>query len=159
MDRMPLSFTAADQPRFVLGRVQFQAPAANGTKLSFALLLLFLMLLYANIAVLAPSLEALRPMLVIALATISMMWIEKSVSGEPLVFVWPESYLLALFLGAGALSIGTALWMRQSLEYTMDLAKIVTIYLIIINTVDSEKRLRLFMWCMTLGGLIPTLMT
>jgi len=139
--------------------IQFRVSRPSGTDLSFGLLLLFLLLLYANIAVLMPSLEVMRPMLVIALAAIATLWLEKAVAGQEFVLVWPESHLLITFLAAAALSVPAALWTRQAAEYTMDFAKIVTIYFLIINTVDSEKRLRIFMWCMVLGGLIPALAT
>jgi putative inorganic carbon (hco3(-)) transporter len=138
---------------------RFERAEASGSVLSFKLMVLFLVLLYTNIAVLFPALEPLRPMLIVALSAIGVLLIERSLAGLGFVTAWPESHLLIAFLGAIGISIVTALWMRQAANATMDLAKMVAIYFLIINTVENGTRLRRISWCMVVGGMIPALFT
>src|SRR5207247_1459636 len=80
-------------------------------------------------------------------------------SRRGICMVWPESYMLLAFLGACILSSFTALWMRLAVDRVMDLAKMSAIYFLIVNSVDSEARLRGVMWAMILGGVAPAVGT
>jgi O-antigen ligase len=140
-------------------RATFAEPPRECGSLGYGLLLLFLVFLYSNVALLMPSLEPFRPMLLLAGAAWVAAATEIVLSGRGLLLVWPESYLLLALLAAAGLSSFSALWMRQAVEATADLAKMVAIYFLIVNTVVNEKRLRGVLWSMTLGGLIPTAAT
>jgi O-antigen ligase len=70
-------------------------------------------------------------------------------------FAWPEGFWLLVFLGSAALSSLTALWMRQAVEAGADLLKIVLVFFVIVNCVNTERRLRVVMWTMVIGGLFP----
>src|SRR5262249_36253514 len=73
--------------------------------------------------------------------------------------IWPESYLLVVFLGAVGLSCFGALWAGYAVENTVDLVKMVALYFVIVNTVQEERQIRILMWLMVLGGLFPALGT
>jgi hypothetical protein len=52
-----------------------------------------------------------------------------------------------------------AIYVRHALDQTIDFAKIVLIYLLIENVVTTERRLKVVMLTMVLGGLFPALGT
>jgi O-antigen ligase len=55
------------------------------------------------------------------------------------------------------LSTFSAFWPLRAYEATLDLARIVIAYVLIVNTVLTEKRLRAFLLAMIVGGLFPAL--
>ena len=69
-------------------------------KLSFKLLILFLLLLYSNIAIAFPQLDALRPVLLVAASAMVMMFIELGQSRQTFRMMWPQGILLISFLAA-----------------------------------------------------------
>ncbi len=137
--------------------VRFARPRAAGAPLSYHLLLLFLILLYANPALLVPALDAIRPAQLVGGAALLVLFVELSLSRRSFGLVWPEGYLLLGLLGAAGLSCFGAIWMRLAVETTVDLVKIVLIFFLIINSVDSESRLRRAILVMVIGGLFPAL--
>src|SRR5205814_2312906 len=139
-------------------RVRLELPAKAATRLSYGLLLLFLLLLYSQVALLFPALEALRPMLLVALAALAVLVVELTLSGRAFALVGPESHLLLALLAGACVSSLTAIWMRQAAEATVELAKMTAIYFLMLNTIDSKKRLRGGFWCLAIGGLIPSFM-
>ncbi|PYV13173.1 MAG: hypothetical protein DMG07_15295, partial [Acidobacteria bacterium] len=140
-------------------RVRLELPAKAATRLSYGLLLLFLLLLYSQVALLFPALEPLRPMLLVALAALAVLVVELTLSGRAFALVGPESHLLLVLLAGACVSSLTAIWMRQAAEATVELAKMTAIYFLMLNTIDSKKRLRGVFWCLAIGGLIPSFMT
>lgn len=136
--------------------IDFRPPHPT-LSLSFQLLLLFLLLLYSNAALLVPELEALQPAQTVGLAALCILFIERTLMRRGFELVWPESHLLLAFLGAASLSCFTALWMQYAVEATINLVKFVAIYFLIVNSVESESRLRLVLWTMVVGGLFPAL--
>jgi O-antigen ligase len=148
------------RPRERRAAAEFPAAAERPeTPWSFKLLLVFLLLLFANLPLLVPKLAALAPAQVVALAALALLVVERSVTRERFRLPWPESYLLAAFLVVATLSSFTALWPRHALDNTWMLAKFVAIYLLIVNTVDSWRRLRAACAVLAVGGLIPALGT
>lgn len=137
--------------------IRLVQPRQTDFPFSYGLLLVFLLLLYANPALLYPALEALRPTQVVAAAAIFMLFVEKALSRQGFRMVWPESYLLLAFLGAAGVSCVTALWMRQAVESWGNLAKMGAAYFLILNVARSERHLRGLIWAMVLGGLVPAL--
>ena len=120
------------------------APVAEGPgmKLSFKLLILFLLLLYSNIAIAFPQLDAFRPVLLVAASAMVMMFIELGQSRQTFRMMWPQGILLIAFLGACFLSSFSAFWPGFAFNKTSDIAKIVLIYILIENTVTTPDRLR-----------------
>ncbi len=139
-----------------------QAPIAvesDGPKIAFKLLILFLLVLYSNIAVVYKALDAFRPALVVAVAALGMMVLELAQTRRRFQLIWPQGFLLVGFLGIAFISSFDAMWVRLAFERTSDIAKIVLIYVVIENTVTTESRLRTIMLTMVFAGLIPAIGT
>ncbi|HVR28427.1 MAG TPA: O-antigen ligase family protein [Thermoanaerobaculia bacterium] len=129
--------------------------SASPAPWSFRLLLLFLLLLYANLPLHFPQLEQAGPAQTVAVAALVVLFFEKWLAGRAVRLAWPESYLLLGFVGIAGLSVVGALWSRYAAEQVVDLLKIVAAYLLVLNTVDSWRRLRLTMGALVVGGLVP----
>ena len=123
---------------------------------SYWLLLTFLFLLYANLPLVMPALDALRPAKVVAgLALVALVG-ERVFARKSLEFAWPEGILLLSFLGAAALSSLTALWPRLAFESVSDLLlKMTIVFFFIVNCANTERWLRGVMWTVVIGGLLP----
>lgn len=151
------SSRAPSLPAGAVRGLPLAGPRAVTTPWSFALLLLFVLLLYSNAAVLAPELAPLAPAQTVGLAALAVLFVERSIARRPLRLAWPESHLLLAFLGLTAVSAFTALWMRYAVDNVLTLLKFIAVYLLIANTVESWKRLRVVYGAMALGGLFPAL--
>jgi O-antigen ligase len=139
--------------------IRFARAKPIGSTGSYTFLLLFLGLLYTNLPLLAPFLEALRPAQLVAACGIAMLIAESMLSRRGIHMVWPESYMMLAFLGASVLSAFTALWPRLAAESVIELAKMAAIYLLIVNSVESQTRLRGVIWTLILGGIAPAVGT
>jgi putative inorganic carbon (HCO3(-)) transporter len=128
---------------------------ATGTPASYWLLLAFLILLYANLPIVMPALDALHLAKVVAGAALVMLIAERAFTRKSLHLASPEGYLLLGFLGAAALSCLTALWPRLAAESVSDLVKMSIVFFFIVNCANTERRLRGVMWTMVIGGLLP----
>jgi len=137
------------QPKASAGGSDWSAP------LSYWLLLLFLVLLYANLPFLLPITEVARPAATVGGLALVMILVETLQGRRKLTFAWPEGALLLTFLGAAALSCLTALWPRQAAESLSDLVKMSLVYFFISNCANTERRLRGVMWTVVVCGLIP----
>jgi len=93
-----------------------RSDATTRAPASYWLLLVFLLLLYANLPFVVPALDALRPAKVVAGLALVTLLAERAFARKSLEFVWPEGIMLLAFLGAGALSSLTALWPRLAAE-------------------------------------------
>lgn len=131
--------------------------AASGSRWSYRLLVLFVLLLFANLPLLFPALEPLQPAQWVAVAALVLVFVELSTSGRALRLAWPESHLLLLFVGAAAISSFTALWPRYAGEQTLVLLRYVVVYVILVNAVDTWARLRGISIALAVGGLLPAL--
>jgi O-antigen ligase len=132
---------------------------AKPGRLCFGLLLLFITCLYAIPAQMFPALAAWHPAQIIAVSALGLLVIEKMTLHQSFVLIWPEGYLLLAFVGAAALSTFSAFWPLRAYEAAIDLLRILVAYLLIVNTVVTEKRLRAFMVAMIIGGLFPAIGT
>jgi O-antigen ligase len=130
----------------------------EGPRTAFKLLLVFLLLLYSAVAVIY-GLEAYRPAAVMAVAAIAMMLVENGRARRPFQFMWPQGLLMVSFLAVAFVSSFDAMWVRLAFDRTSDLAKIVLIYILIENTVTTEKRVRTVFFTMVCCGLIPAVGT
>src|SRR5262245_59393404 len=134
--------------------------AAEGPKVAFKLFLLFLIILYSNIAaIFKDQLDAYRPALVVAVAALFMMVIELGHSRQAFRLMWPQGAMLIAFLGVCVVSSFGAIYVRHAVEQTSDFAKIVLVYLLLENVITSEQRLRTVMLTMVVGGLFPAIGT
>ena len=146
------------QAKYSTAEISF-APqrALTGTVFSYGLLLLFFLLLYSQLPLLVPALQAIRIVYVVGGAAVLTVFIERMLSQRGWEFVWPESHLLLAFLAAAALSCFTALWMHYAVDNTLDFIKAVALYFVILHSVNSGQRLQRLLWFMVLGGLFPAI--
>ncbi|HYR41496.1 MAG TPA: O-antigen ligase family protein [Terriglobia bacterium] len=135
------------------------AVETEGPKFAFKLLILFLLILYSNVAIAYPELDSVRPALVVAVAAISMLVLELGQARQTFRLMWPQGFLLIAFVGVCFLSSFTAFWPGYAFGKTMDLAKIVLIYIVIENTVTTPRRLRTVLMTMVIGGMFPAVGT
>jgi O-antigen ligase len=123
--------------------------------MAFFLLLSFLFMLYASPALLFPGLEELRPAQLAGASAFTMLVARKALGGDGWRWSRPDTFLmLALVAGAGVSTIG-ALWPKLAFDTTVDLAKIGVIYFLVLNCVDSEKRLTRVFAVLIAGGIFP----
>jgi O-antigen ligase len=137
------------------GRGTVAATGAGG--FSFKLLLVFFVLLYSNLPLIFPALESVRPAQVIGGLALMALLYERARARQNLAFAAPDGYLLMGFIVAAALSSAGAVWPSYAVDATLNLVKMGVVYLVIVNTVTSEKRLRTLLWVMVLCGLFPAL--
>jgi len=131
------------------------ADVGEGPKIAFGLLLFFLLVLYSQITLVYKQLDAVRPALVVALSAIFMMVLEIAQARRRFQFMWPQGVLLAAFLVVCFVSSFDALWAKLAFNTTVDLSKVILIYIVIENTVTTESRLRKIMLTMVFCGFIP----
>ena len=124
---------------------------------SFKLLIGFFLLLYSSLPLMFPVLELVRPAQTLGGVALIVLLYEKAAARQSLDFTWPDGYLLAGFIVAAGLSIFGAVWPAYAAEAALILVKMGVVYLLIVNTVTSEKKLRTLLWVMVLGGLFPAL--
>jgi putative inorganic carbon (HCO3(-)) transporter len=134
---------------------RFTQSRTNAVSFAYWLLLAFLVLLYSNISVIKPALEVIHPAKLVALVTLVVLFVELAMARRTFELAWPEGVLLLAFFGAAALSSLTALWVRQAVDAVSSLLKFTIIYFVIVNCVNTERRLRGVMWTMVLCGLFP----
>jgi O-antigen ligase len=125
----------------------------------FFLLLLFILMLFANPALLMPSLEAVRPAQLTGISAMAILLMQKTVTRDRLRLVWPESPLMLALVSAMAVSCVGAFWPHLAFEATLDFLKIVIIYFLILNCVESERRLWITTATLIAAGTIPALGT
>ena len=145
------------------GRFRFGTPSVSrepgGLSISFKLTILFLLVLYSNIAQQYTELEVLRPALLAAMAASAMMIVEIAKDRQGFKLAWPQGYLLAALLGVSAVSTFQAIYVRLGYETTTDLAKAALIYVLLENTITNAGRVRTILWTLVLGGLFPAIGT
>jgi hypothetical protein len=154
----PLSTATAGRPRYrspVLG----VAKRADSNRVAFVLLLLFLVLLYSCLPLLFPKVEKLAPAQTVAIAAIAVLFLEKWVARRAIRLARPETYLLFGLVVAAGFSAFGALWPLYAVEQTFLLLKMVAVYLLVVNTVDTWRKLRITMGVAVLAGMIPTVGT
>src|SRR5215470_19163816 len=111
--------------------------ATEGPKIAFKLLLLFLLVLYSNVSVIY-KLDAYRPAMLIAVAALAMMVIELGQLRQSFKLMWPQSAMVLAFFGACIISTPMAFWVSHALDQTIDVGKILLVYLLLENVITSE---------------------
>jgi O-antigen ligase len=135
------------------------AVADPGPSVAFKLLALFLLIMYSSIGLLFPVTNGLRPAMALAIGAVLMMFIELGQTRTPFRLAWPESGMLITMLAISAVSTVGAIYVTQAAETTLDLARIVVIYIVIENVVTSEGRLRRLLLTLIVGGMMPAIGT
>jgi O-antigen ligase len=143
--------------RYKTAPIRCGSPAAEMGGFSFKLLIGFFLLLYSSLPLMFPVLELVRPAQTLGGMALIVLLYEKAVARQSLCFAWPDGYLLAGFIAAAGLSIFGAVWPAYAAEAALTLVKMAMVYLLIVNTVTNESRLRTLLWIMVLGGLFPAL--
>lgn len=146
LERRPLAKTRADD-------------AGRGGSFSYGLVVLFLLVLYSNVAVLVPAAAIVGPAQSLGAAAVMALLVERGLGRRGFDVVWPDGFLLLGFLGASALSTVRAFWPSLAVECTLDLAKMCLVHLLLVNVIDSAGRVRGLLWTMVVGGLFPALGT
>lgn len=146
-------------PRARDSRAEESGSADGPAPASYWLLLCFLILLYANLPLVLPATEVVRPAKVVGGAALLMLLVEVATGRRRLDLAWPEGFLLLGFVGAGALSCLSALWPHLAVDALSDLGKMALVYFFIVNCADTEKRLKGVMWTMVICGLLPAMGT
>lgn len=131
--------------------------AGTGMNVSFKFLLVFILILYSNIAQAYPALELFRPALTVGLGGIFIMVVELAIARRSFRLAWPESYLLLAFLGVCVISGFSALYLRSAFDTTTNFSKLLLLYALMENTITSERRVRTVMLTMVATGVIPAL--
>ena len=96
-------------------------------------------------------------MYIVGGAAIFVVVIERMLARQGFEIVWPQTYLVVAFLAAAGLSCLNAVWMRYAVDNTADLAKMIILYVVIVNAINSIPRLRGLLWVMVVGGLCPAI--
>ena len=131
---------------------------AEGPKIAFALLDLVLLVLYSNVSVIY-KLDAYRPAMLIAIAALGMMVIELGQLRQSFKVMWPQSAMVLAFFGACIISTPTAIWPGHAFDETLEVGKIILVYLLLENVVTSASRLRVIMFTLVIGGIFPAVGT
>jgi len=125
--------------------------------LAFKLVIVFIVLLFSNVAQMFPILDAVRPAQTVGgLAVLALIY-EKLAGRQRFDFAFPDGLLLAGFLAGALLSTLGAVWPAYALQAAQDFAKMAVVYLLIVNTANTERRVRTLLWAMVLCGLFPAL--
>lgn len=127
--------------------------------LPYLMLLLFFVAMYGVVGETVPAVAPLRPALTLALGAVALMVMSRAMSGRPFVLPWPEGHAFVGFLAAAAVSSFTALWPRFAVSATIELAKLVIVYILVVNLVVTRARLRGLIWTIVLAGLMPAVGT
>ncbi len=131
------------------------AVQAESSSIAMKLLVVFILLMYSSLGVLVPATEAVRPAMLVALGAVLFTLIEKSQTRSGFRVAWPEGAMLITLLAVCMVSTFGAIYLRLAAETTLNLAKVVLIYVVIENVVTTKGRLRTIMLTMIIGGLIP----
>jgi len=151
--------------RYSTSQLRFGSAAAGEAaqfgagSLAFWLLILFFIVLYSNLALLVPALAVLHPALAVGGLALVALLFEKASGRQSIEIIRPDTYFLFGFVAVAGLSISGAFWQGYAFAATLDLAKAAVVYLLILNAVNSQRRLRGLMWAMLLCGLFPALGT
>src|SRR5262249_19016313 len=104
-----------------------------------------------------PALDVVRPALAIGGLAMLVLIYEKIVARESFDFAAPDGFLLGGFVVAAGLSVFGAVWPSYALDAAINVLKMAVVYVLIVNTVATQARLKTLLWTMVLLGLFPAL--
>jgi O-antigen ligase len=154
-----VTITAPERSWFKAPTPEAEPESNNKKPLSYWLLIVFLILLYANTPFILPAFNALHAAAIVGGAALLALLSETLLGGRKFVAAWPEGGLLLAFLAGAAMSCLTALWPGHAVDAFSDLAKMALVYFFLVNAGRSEALLRGVMWTMVIGGLFPAIGT
>ncbi len=125
--------------------------------LAYAAALAFVATLYANPMFWFPALERFRLGAVTMAACAAAVVLRRVQAGERIRTGAPGSVLLLVYAGIGACSIFWTIAPGPTRTSVGDLAKLVIVYVAILNALDQRRRLRRFMLAGALAALAPAL--
>lgn len=131
-------------------------PEPEHFRLEYLCLLLFLFMLYSALQSAFPALNAVRPAFTLALGALAAGILGKLSRREPFVLRAPSFFVL-MFITSVILSVPGALWPREAFNTALEALKILAIFLLISNVVESTRKLNGLIWALCLGGLFPAL--
>lgn len=116
-------------------------------------LLVFFVDLVVSPAVLWPQLGVLHPDALLGATLLTSVIFHKKFKGEPFIFFRERmSWMLVFFLAAMVASVPTSVWPSNSVTTIVDFLTTIIYYLLIINVVTTEKRLKGLIWLFILAG-------
>jgi len=116
-------------------------------------LLVYYVVLVVNPGVVWPQLAALHADTLLAGFLLVSLVIHKKLKGERFIFLQERmSLLLMLMVMALALSVPGSVWPSNSVKTLTDFLRTIMYYLLIVNIVTDEKRLKGFIWMFILAN-------
>jgi putative inorganic carbon (hco3(-)) transporter len=116
-------------------------------------LLVYYMVLVVNPAVVWPQLAALHADTLLAGFLLISLAIHKKLKGEKFIFLRDRMTLLLMMMAmALALSVPMSVWPSNSVKTLTDFLRTIMYYLLIVNIVTDEKRLKGFIWMFILAS-------
>ncbi len=116
-------------------------------------LLVYYMVLVVNPGVVWPQLAALHADTLLAGFLLVSLVIHKKLKGEKFIFLQERMTLLLMLMAmALALSVPMSVWPSNSVKTLTDFLRTIMYYLLIVNIVTDEKRLKGFIWIFILAS-------
>ncbi|HZZ86509.1 MAG TPA: O-antigen ligase family protein [Anaeromyxobacteraceae bacterium] len=155
---MPFAQVEAAGLAFAPGgeRLASRAGARWGA-LAFAGALLFMAQLYASPAYWFPSVEALRLGLLAAVVCAGAVLARRVLTGERLRLGGPPALLLFGYAAIAGLSVLWSIQRPATVAAVAEIAKLLVIYLALLNALDTPRRLRAFVAVGAVASLAPAL--
>ncbi len=116
-------------------------------------LIIYYVVIVVKPEVLWPQLAALRPPRMISLALLVALIIHKKYREQPFVlFKERMTKHMAFFIAALFLSVPFAFWQNQSFWFAVDFLWVFLYFVILINILTTESRIKGFLWLLILSG-------
>ncbi|MFN7132695.1 MAG: O-antigen ligase family protein, partial [Myxococcales bacterium] len=136
-----------------------QRAAVGRDGVAFASALLFAVTAYTGIVNLFPSLEVIRPAMLTAVLAVSTLLLGRIASGLPIS--WDGARGLGL-IGFTLVALASVAWSfdpASTRRESVELFKLCAIYVVLINVVNTPKRLALICGATVLAALVPAIAT
>ncbi len=119
-------------------------------KYPFYGLLMYLVFEYIRPAELVPALSAVHPTRLIVFF-MAIGWLISRARGEGGKLVWAhQTTTVAVFTMVMAISVLTAVWPGRAAQATIDGLKTATVFLLMTNLINNEKRLKMVLWLLVM---------
>ena len=116
-------------------------------------LVIYYLVLVVRPEILWPQLAALRPTRMISLVLLVSMLIHMKYKGQPfVVFKDRMTKHMVFFIAALFISVPMAFWQDQSFWFSIDFLWLFLYFIILINILSTEMRIKGFLWLFLLAG-------
>ncbi len=112
----------------------------------FNLVLLYVIIFYSQLGSRVPALGAIRIELLVGVLIIIGILLNRSKDKDQTSVPGKLNYAIIFFLISLTLSILTAYWTTYAVESFINILKYASLYMMIVFTVDTETRLKKFIW-------------